>query len=174
MGRVLFPPFIPMEVYMLNEVLQSLNNYFVHDYCDLNSITTTTITVDDASKFINGQYCLIIGSKMNDGVYLITNINGLVLTLDAPFDFVPETSEDMIACSLAIPRAVLSLVSEIEAYNEKNDGSIKSESLGDYSVSYQGNQDASWITVFRRKLAPYKKTYLNLPYKKAWLYDRWY
>lgn len=158
---------------MLNEVLQTLNNYFVNDYCDLEEIDTDTITVKDVSKFIEGQYVLVLGSKVNDGVYLVSNITGSVLTLDAPFEFVPEVSETMVACSLAIPRAVLSLVDEITAYNLVNNGSVKSESLGDYSVSYVGD-DASWITVFRKRLNPFKKTYLNLPYKKAYLYDRWY
>lgn len=159
---------------MLNEVLQSINNYFVDDYCDMSAITLDSIIVETPSKFIEGQYVLIIGSKMNDGVYLVSNIDGTELTLDASFDFVPETTKDMVVCSLSIPRAILSIVDEIVAYNAKNDGSVKSESLGDYSVSYGGNQDASWITVFRRKLTPYKKAYLNLPYKKVFPYDRFY
>lgn len=147
---------------MLNEVLQSINNYFVSDYCDLTSISTTQLTVSKPSEFIVGQYILILGSKLNDGVTKITAISGNLLTVETGYGLVAETTSNMLVCGLSIPKAILSLVDEIVAYNAKNDGSIKSESLGDYSVSY-ANDDVSWISVFRKKLSPYRKVYLTLP-----------
>lgn len=148
---------------MLGKVLQNINDYFVQDYCDLTSISSTKLTVDKPSDFVIGQYVLILGSKLNDGVTKITGITGNELTVETTYGLIAENTKNMLVCGLAIPRAILSLVSEIETYNSKNDGSIKSESLGDYSVTYASADDVSWISVFRNKLAPYKKVYLNLP-----------
>jgi hypothetical protein len=157
---------------MLNEVLQAINNYFVDDFTDLPRLEVDGAIVKKPSIFIPAQYVLVLGSKMSDGVYTVLDIVGNKVILDAEVDFIEESTDDMVLCSLSIPPTVLKLVAEIEAYNSKANDGIQSESLGDYSVSY-GN-DASWLTAFRRKLQPYKKNYLQLPYKRGWKYDRWY
>lgn len=161
---------------MLSEVLQSINNYFVDDFCDLEEIETDGVIVDKPSIFIAGQYVLVLGSKMSDGVYTVLDVIGNKILLDNDVDFLNENTDDMVLCSLSIPKTVLKIVDEIEAYNLKVLDGIKSESLGDYSVTYAGgsDNDMSWLTVFRKKLQPYKKTYLQLPYKQGWRYDRWY
>jgi len=156
---------------MIEQVLQAINNYFVDDHCDLTEVMLDGINVKRPDKFVQGQYILILGSKMSDGVFTVLDVTGNKLTLDLEVDLIPEQTKNMVACSLSIPRAVLNLADEIEAYNAKNDGSVASESLGDYSVTY--GDGATWITVFRNKLAPYKKAYLNLPYKR-FDYDQWH
>ena len=156
---------------MIEQVLQAINNYYVDDHCDLTQIFLDGVNVKRPDKFVEGQYILVLGSKMNDGVYTVLNIGGNKLTLDVAVDLVPELTKNMVACSLSIPKAILNLADEIQAYNAKNDGSVASESLGDYSVTY--GEGATWITVFRNKLAPYKKAYLNLPYKR-FDYDQWH
>lgn len=150
---------------MLNEVLQAINNYFVVDYCDASEIKVDRVTVDEPNLFSKRQFILILGSKINDGVYRINDISGNDLIVDSTLDLIEESTEGILVCGLAIPRAILDLAVEIETYNNVNKGTIKSESLGDYSVTYSGNEDVSWITVFRKKLQPYKKPYLNLPRK---------
>lgn len=149
---------------MLQNVLQAINNYFVNDYCDLTSISSNKLVVKEPSIFVKGQYVLVLHTKLNDGVYLIDEIENNELTISSEDELLPETSKDMVICGLAIPRAILQITDEITAYNEKHDVGVKSESLGDYSVTY-GSDDVSWITAFRKKLAPYKKTYLQLPLK---------
>lgn len=157
---------------MLNEVLQAINNYFVLDYCDLTQIESDGLTVSNPELFIVGQYVLVLGSKLNDGVYKIATIVGSKISVSVDDDLFAE-SGDMRLCGLGVPRAVLSLVDEITEFNIKNSGGITNESLGDYSVGYaNSNGDVSWISAFRKKLAPYKKVYLNLPYKAK--DDSWY
>lgn len=158
---------------MLGKVLQAINNYFVRDYCDLTEIKEDRVIVQDPTKFSKKQYILVLGSKMNDGVYRVNSISSNDLILDSTYQMIEETTDGMVVCGLAIPRAILDLTVEIETYNSTNPGNVKSESLGDYSVTYNGNEDASWITVFRKRLAEYKKPYLNLPYKTRSYHDRW-
>ena len=147
---------------MLYEVLQVINNFFVDSYCDVVSFNDNVVTANE-DLFIQGQYILIIGSKINDSVYKVESVDGKILTLDS--ELIDENVDDVLICSLSIPKSIITLVTEIETYNTNNHGGVKSESLGDYSVSY-GNNDTSWITVFQHKLARYKKPYLNLPYKR--------
>lgn len=146
---------------MLYEVLQYINDYRIDDYCDLVEIETDGLLVSDVSKFIANQYILIMGSKLNDGVYQITSIVGNKLMVSDLLAEVPSC----YVYGLAIPRQLLSLVSEIEAYNLKSSG-VASESLGDYSVNYGNeNGDVSWIVAYRKRLAPFRKVYLNIPRK---------
>ena len=149
---------------MLYEVLQYINDYRIDDYCDLVEIEADGLIVSDVTKFIANQYVLIIGSKINDGVYKVSSIVGNKLFIEVDFDLTPEVPECFVY-SLAIPRQLLNLVSEIEAYNLKSSG-VSSESLGDYSVNYGNeNGDVSWIVAFRKRLAPFRKVYLNIPRK---------
>lgn len=152
---------------MLYDVLMSINNFYVRDHCDVLTMLNRKITVEDESLFVVGQYLLILGSLTNDGVYKIKAISGNELELDIEFNLLTQATDEITVCSLAIPKSLLDLVTQIETYDANNDGSIQSESLGDYSVSYGAKEsNASWNVVFKQKLAPYKKAYLNLPSKR--------
>lgn len=156
---------------MLQNVLQTINNFFVKDFCTLTQIELDGCIVTNPSMFIKNQYVLILNSNINDGVYKITSITGNKLFLDLEYDMEEESTDEMIICALAIPKAILDITNEIIAYNDKHSDNVASESLGDYSVSYgNSNGDVSWLSAFRNKLAPYKKTYLSLPMKYN-LYD---
>lgn len=151
---------------MIQNVLQSINNYFVDDYCNLDEVTTDGLIVDQPFLFIPNQYVLVLHSRLNDGVYKVKEVIGNNVVLDEVYELFDEKTKDMIICSLAIPREILNITNEIIAYNEKHNDNVVSESLGDYSVSYGSmNGDVSWITAFRKKLEPYKKVYLTLPIK---------
>lgn len=146
---------------MLQEVLQHINNYYIDDYCDLVGIEEDGFVVSNSSKFIANQYVLVVGSKLNDAVYKITSIVGNKLMVS---DLIEEVT-DCYIYGLAVPKAVLNIVTEVEEYNTKANG-VTQESLGDYSVSYTSeNGDVSWLTVFRKRLAPFRKAYLNIPIK---------
>lgn len=153
---------------MIQEVLQYLNNYFVVDTVDSSLIETDGITVLE-NKFVVGQYILVLYSKLNDGVYKISGITGNKLSIDTDLDLLEESGAFYV-CGLAIPRAVLTICGEIDTYNTNHSSMARSESLGDYSVTW-GNDDVSWISSFRKRLAPYRKVYLNLPKKDD--YDCW-
>lgn len=133
---------------MLEQILAYLHNDFARQALPEQewTITDGTMKVPGA---LSGQYVRIIGSVLNDGVYQYP-LTGL-------------TDETFIGTvqMLAIPKAVIDLVDEIQAWSEKNQPTAyTSESFGGYSYSKATNADgvaANWQDVFRARLAPYRK-----------------
>lgn len=132
---------------MLETVLMYLNNWFaVGRYDD-------TYTIEDGGIalpfLVNGQYFRIVGSLFNDGVY------------QYPAELTDETFNGSV-WALAIPKALLSTVEEITAWQAKNgdSGPYTSESFGGYSYSKATNSKGlavGWRDVFSAQLAPWKK-----------------
>lgn len=154
---------------MIENVLRYLNNYFIRSVHSFNSILADGFIVDDPSDFVAGQYVCIFKSKINDGVYKIDSIVENKLVVDG--GVLSVESDEMVLCGLSIPKSLLNVITEIESYNSSNDGSVKSESLGDYSVTYGADGGSGWGEVFKTKLQPYRKVFLNLP--KGVNYDQW-
>lgn len=133
---------------MLESVLAYLNNYFPVQtlYNQEFTITGGSLELPGA---LSGQYIQIYGSILNDGVYQYP-LTGLT----------DETFTGTVQL-LAIPKAVLALVQEIETWAEKNHPTAyTSESFGGYSYSKATNADgvaAGWQDVFKAQLAPYRK-----------------
>lgn len=133
---------------MLEQVLSYLNNFFVSKTLPEQEYTITggSVEIPDA---LNGQYIRIVGSVMNDGVYQYP-LTGLT----------DETFTGTVQL-LAIKKAVLEMVPEIEAWCEKNQPTAyTSESFATYSYSKATNANglaAGWQDVFRAQLAPYRK-----------------
>lgn len=116
---------------------------------------TFVITNGKASlPLLDGQYFRIVGSVFNDGVY----------RYDDELKLIDETFEGAI-WALAIPKPVLDLAKEIEAWEAKNgevaSGVYQSESFGGYT--YTKATDAatggamSWQSVFRSRLSAWRK-----------------
>ena len=132
---------------MLETVLMYLNNWFVVGRYD------DTYTIEDGKLtlpfLVNGQYFRIVGSLFNNGVY------------QYPADLTDETFDGSV-WALAIPKALLSTVDEITAWQAKNgdSGPYTSESFGGYSYSKATNSKGmavGWRDVFAAQLAPWKK-----------------
>lgn len=132
---------------MLETVLMYLNNWFVVGRYD------DTYTIEDGGItlpfLVNGQYFRIIGSLFNDGVY------------QYPAELTDETFDGSV-WALALPKALLSTVEEITAWQAKNgdSGPYTSESFGGYSYSKATNSKGlavGWRDVFAAQLAPWKK-----------------
>lgn len=132
---------------MLETVLMYLNNWFVMGRYD------DTYTIEDGKLtlpfLVNGQYFRIVGSLFNDGVYRY------------PADLTNETFDGSV-WALALPKALLSTVDEITAWQAKNgdSGPYTSESFGGYSYSKATNSKGvavGWRDVFAAQLAPWKK-----------------
>ena len=132
---------------MLETVLMYLNNWFaVGRYDDTYTIEDGGITLP---FLVNGQYFRIVGSLFNDGVY------------QYPAELTDETFDGSV-WALAIPKALLSTVEEITAWQAKNgdSGPYTSESFGGYSYSKATNSKGvavGWRDVFAAQLAPWKK-----------------
>lgn len=132
---------------MLYEVMKHIRNFF--PACQGKKSEYVIENGAISLQLLNGQYFLIEGSIMNDGVYQYP-CNGLT----------DETFVGIVT-PLAIPKDFLQLVEEIEAYNAKNEQSAYvSESFGGYTYTKaQGRNGniASWKDVFAGRLNTWRK-----------------
>ena len=117
---------------MLNEICEHLNNFFdTRDGEYINRSAGTFVISNGvisplSSSLIAGQYIRIVGSLLNDGIYLLPSN----LTISS---LVNETFTGAVF-GLAIPKDLATLDSEITAYVAANPASgYVSESLGGWS-----------------------------------------
>ena len=144
---------------MLSELCQELRNWFDRGQPRIHGafeIRDGKIVDSDFTDVIqNNQYFRIVGSVFNDGVYKYTND----LTL---------TDELFVGAVwlMAVPKEVITLSDEIDAWVEKYGDTIDSpylsESFGGYSYTKKGagndSSDASsWQSVFSSKLNMWRK-----------------
>lgn len=137
---------------MLENVLRHLKNWFFREaHSGTYTITGGKLELDFLQT---GQYFRVIGSVFNDGVY---QYNDELTLTDETF-----TGE---VWALAIPKALLDTVAEIEAWEAKNGevavGPYNSESFGGYS--YTKATDATtggavtWQSAFQSRLNVWRK-----------------
>lgn len=139
---------------MIEQVLDFIHNYFEKDRIRGNfDITDGNVQVD---FLLEGQYFKIVGSVLNDGVYQYPAT-----------ELRDETFKGEI-WSLAIPKAVLDLVTEISdwqaTYGAQANSPFQSESFGGYSYTKAsgtngngGSAIASWQSTFGTRLNAYRK-----------------
>lgn len=146
---------------MLEQICAYIHNYFYGDrYAGRFMITDGVLTAEYGVMLplVEGQYIRICGSRFNDGVcqYGVTELTD-------------ETFEGVI-WDMRPPRSFMTLVSEIEAWQEKygdaTSGPYQSESFGGYSYSLKTGSTASgqpdnnaggWQGVFRSRLNEWRK-----------------
>ena len=133
---------------MLETVMREVNNFFPVDKVQ------DTFTVQDGSITLpflrNGQYFRVVGSIFNDGVY------------QYPADGLTEEVFDGAVWALAVPKAFLDLIKEVETYQTKNGepGPFTSESFGGYSYSKATNASGvavGWQDVFKSRLNTWRR-----------------
>lgn len=148
---------------MLEAVLTHLKNWFVAPCGVHEGIYTTENGSLKLSFLQNGQYYRICGSVFNDGLHKYGDIEDKLLD---------ETFTGTV-WALAIPKAVVELAEKINDWQTKNGDAVASpftsESFGGYSYtkatdSATGAQ-ATWETVFRSQLNPYRKLRETAPVK---------
>lgn len=133
---------------MLEQVLRHLNNWFLVD------INEGEFAVENGSITLpflqNNQYFRVCGSVFNDGLHL--------------YPAVDLTDEVFIGTvwALAVPKAVIELAGEIEAWQTKNGepGPFTSESFGGYSYSKATNASGmavGWQDVFKSRLNDWRR-----------------
>ena len=143
----------------MTEVFQYLRNWFDRNqpkYYGKFIIENGALVGD--YKIATGQFYRIIGSALNDGVYIYGQER-----LDN------ETFEGAIWL-MAVPRDVRNLIAEIGSWQEKYGGvdsvnmsPYQSESFGGYSYSKASGSSTSsasvptWQSVFADRLGRYKK-----------------
>ena len=144
---------------MLNEICEHLHNFFDTRDGEFIDRTADTFTISGglisplSSSLIAGQYIRIVGSLLNDGIYLLPS-NFTISTL------VNETFTGAIF-GLAIPRDLVTLDTEITAYVTANPATgYVSESFGGWSGSRATGANGapiSWKSVFAARLNRWRK-----------------
>ena len=140
---------------MLEAVLTHLKNWFVVP-CGVHEGNYTIANGTIELPFLqDGQYYRICGSVFNDGLHKYGDYE----------DWLQDETFTGTVWALAIPKAVIDLSKKIEEWQTKNGETVTSpftsESFGGYSYtkatdSATGAQ-ATWETVFRSQLNPYRK-----------------
>ena len=150
---------------MLTQICQYLRNWF--DRYEPKLVGTFVIDSEngitykgaDVSSYLKtGQYIRIIGSTFNDGVHILGSA-----------ELTPEEFDGAI-WGMAIPKVLIDLAEEIDAWNTKykdaQNSPYSSESFAGYSytkASGNGNNGgsgasgATWQDVFGSRLAPWRK-----------------
>ena len=140
---------------MLEAVLTHLKNWFVVP-CGVHEGTYTIENSTLELSFLqNGQYYRICGSIFNDGLHKYGDTE----------DKLQNETFTGTVWALAIPKAVVELSAKIEEWQTKNGETVASpftsESFGGYSYTKATDTTtgaaATWETVFRSQLNPYRK-----------------
>lgn len=140
---------------MLEMVLTHLKNWFVVPRGVYEGIYTIENGSLELPFLQNGQYYRICGSVFNDGLHKYG---------DEADKLTAETFTGTV-WALAIPKAVVELSAKIEEWQNKNGEAVaspySSESFGGYSYTKATDSKtgapATWETVFRSQLNPYRQ-----------------
>ena len=150
---------------MLTALCREVNNYFIKDKSCIHlgdySVTDGTIMgVSSPFNFLKvGQYFRIVGSDLNDGVYLYDG---------KPIERRRDESFNGAIWAMSVPIDFIDLANEIKAWNTKyaNDeqanSPYQSESFDGYSYSKPtgANADTSWKAQFKSRLNAYRRLYV--------------
>jgi len=145
----------------LTDFCNEVNNYFdIHRYFDTFTISGGQLLSPAAladGTLQDGQYFRIVGSVFNDGVY------------QYPASGLTDETFDGAVWTMAVPPAVTELLSDINAWLEKNgtvlDSPFQSESFGGYSYTKASGSSGSgsstdastWQGHFKNRLNVWRK-----------------
>jgi len=144
---------------MLSEIMESINNYFINPkQVEKGNFRIENGIINVGNDYFIGQYIRIIGSILNDGVYLVSDN---ILTLSGARD----EAFNGIVVGLTVPQAFIKLAEEIEKYEKSSSGIQKgftSISIGSFSGSRASNKDGIplvWQETFRKDLDKYRRMF---------------
>ena len=149
---------------MMFQVCEHVRNFFeVSQENGDFSVSGGKISLENQYK--TGQYVLLTGSVLVDGIYKITAVNNGAYTLEGV-----DTDEEWtgIVYGLRIPLDFIKLCGEIYDFQEKEGNSILvSETvLGFHSWSKGTGANksvpADWTDRFSNRLNPYRKMFLRV------------
>lgn len=115
-----------------------------------------------------GQYILIQSPYLNDEIYQIKTIGDKVITVAE--ELKEEWLDHATTYFLKIPPAFLRICTSAEKWQAdrgQSNGSIASESFGEYSVSYQNKNNEgeafTWLDQYKASLRPYMRMFNDIP-----------
>lgn len=147
-----------MDAALLEQVLWHIHNWFPREtMAGSCSIEGGSLPAWMSDEMLEGQWYRIEGSYLNDGLH------------QHPADDLTDEEFDGTVTLMAIPKALLSVVDDIAAWQEKygeaSEGPYASESFGGYTYSLKSDSGAQggsgglagWRLVFRDRLNPWRK-----------------
>ena len=142
-------------------VMRECRNFF-EATSETGVYTITSSVIDLQGGYLPGQYILITGSSINNGLYLLTDT---AYTLDMAQD---ETFIGIIY-GLRVPADFVTVCNEIKTFNDSEMGkptNIVSENvLGVHSYSLGIDKSgiiAGWQAVFSSRLAPFRRMFSDI------------
>jgi hypothetical protein len=145
----------------LTELLNQLNNHFEREFQD-GTFVISSGSIDGIKLNCPAlSYVQIIGSIMNDGVYQVDTFTNGLLGISGLKD---ETFTGTII-ALSVPKDIINLVNEITDYEANQSKGITSESIPNYSVTFDQIKSNE---KFAGKLSGYQKPYRGKFYFKQW------
>lgn len=139
----------------LLEFFQHIHNFFLKSPAE--NIRTGEYTISDGALeldfLVDGQYFRIVGSALNDGVYVY------------PATELRDETFDGAVWAMYVPPEVVTLIGEIDAWNTANAEAVaspyQSESFGGYSYSLKsgsgGTGSVTWQSQFESRLNPWRR-----------------
>lgn len=137
---------------MLEELLRALRNWFVRDKATGRiRVEGGALVPPEGLSLADGQYIRVTGSVFNDGLHR--------------WPCTGMTDEEFVGTvwALAVPKAVIDLAEEIEAWQtehaEELGSPYASESFGGYSYTRVGGDGSpiTWRQQFKARLDPWRK-----------------
>lgn len=136
---------------VLYDVLDYTKNYFHNNAVKLTSNNYTfstmgTITVSGTNfstySFQSGDEIYIKNSARNDGIYTAKTVSSATITVDTTQTLKSEAWEtNTTIVKMDVPKSLLPIIASMIKFKIDNPlGTVLSESLGDYSVTYGGGQ----------------------------------
>ncbi len=150
---------------MLYEVMNNINNHFVNSK-EKNKLIIVSDGIESESNFkevyLPGQYILIKNSVLNDGVYKVLSFNSNKITVKEALQ--AENIESICIFGLAVPKTFITLVENIESWQNKNSCNvgISSEKIDDYQINYSNNGSKGYLSAFKNQLNTYRKMYSDI------------
>lgn len=135
--------------------MKECKNYFVNTI-ERGNFTIENGIINAKDKYLIGQYILIFGSILNDGVYLV---NDDLITLENAID---ETFTGIV-CGLRVPRDFVDIVHKINEFDKSKkvkDSDVVSASFGIQSMSFATDKNGlpvKWQTLFADDLNKYRR-----------------
>lgn len=151
----------------MDKLLKYLNRYWPRSMEGVKSIATDGFNGTFTETYLVGQYVMIKGSILSDGIYKLTGVSPTKLTIADVLQV--ESSTLITIIGLAVPKEIIALEAKISAY--KGTEGVASESIDDYSVSYQDG--SGWQNAFKNELNAYRLMFSDLDVFVSRCRDRW-
>jgi len=154
---------------MLQQVMESINNYFVPISAKLVTYTISEGQISPSFGAEDGDRFLICGSRRNDGVYT-WHADGIKNDDDANVAGLRDETFAGTIRVMSVPPALVALSGEIKQWVESNSAALsspmQSESFNGYSYTLKsggsngGNGPLTWRDIFGKQLERWRRPFI--------------